>query len=123
MTQDEFETLVKQFFKEGTILYIVSPEHEKWLAPSTQVTTLHGPVSTEIRQMARIVRDTAIKGNKVVSFAHLSPVGHSTLETEVDVVATIGFDLNGFPGSSLVVIKKWRGHESIPSPGVWSATD
>ncbi|EBY9724802.1 hypothetical protein D5Q48_02520 [Salmonella enterica subsp. enterica serovar Larochelle] len=123
MTQDEFETLVKQYFKEGTILYIVAPESENWLTLSSRATTLRGPVSQEIRQMARIVRDTAIQGGKVVSFSHLSPIGHSNLETEVDVVATVGFDLDGSPGTSLVAIKKWRGYDAIPSPGVWPLTN
>ncbi|HCJ5819040.1 TPA: hypothetical protein NU463_004699 [Escherichia coli] len=71
--------------------------------------------------MARLVRDTAINGGKLVSFAHISSFSESSLDREVDVVATVGFDIFGVAGQDQIIVKKWRGLTAIPSPGVWPA--
>ncbi|ECB7140042.1 hypothetical protein E1A05_12475 [Salmonella enterica subsp. enterica serovar Braenderup] len=125
MTQDEFETMVKQYYKEGVILYIVEPGQEAWLNKATLSVAIRGEVTVEMRNMARLIHDTAITGGKLVSLAHFRTQGRDqvSLDAEVDVVATVGFDLDGLPGSNLVVIKKWRGYDAIPSPGVWPATN
>lgn len=121
MTQDEFETMVKQYYKEGAILYVVAPGHEQWLNPTTASTAIRGDVTVELRKMARLVRDTAINGGKLVSFVHISPFSESSLDREVDVVATVGFDIFGVAGQDQIIVKKWRGLTAIPSPGVWPA--
>ncbi|EJV9699385.1 hypothetical protein N8G32_000120 [Salmonella enterica] len=125
MTQDEFETMVKQYYKEGVILYIVEPGQEAWLNKATLSVAIRGEVTVEMRNMARLIRDTAITGGKLVSLAHFRTQGRDqvSLDAEVDVVATVGFDLDGLPGSNLVTIKKWRGYDAIPSPGVWPLTN
>lgn len=122
MTQDEFETMVKQYYKEGAILYVVAPSHEHWLNPATASTAIRGDVTLELRKMARLVRDTAINGGKLVSFVHISPSSESSLDREVDVVATVGFDIFGMAGQDQIIVKKWRGLTAIPSPGVWPLT-
>lgn len=121
MTQNEFETMVKQYYKEGAILYVVAPGYEQWLNPTTASTAIRGDVTLELRKMARLVRDTAINGGKLVSFAHISSFSESSLDREVDVVATVGFDIFGVAGQDQIIVKKWRGLTAIPSPGVWPA--
>ncbi|HFZ8294477.1 TPA: hypothetical protein ACIPA9_000149 [Salmonella enterica subsp. enterica serovar Java] len=121
MTQNEFETMVKQYYKEGAILYVVAPGYEQWLNPTTASAAIRGDVTLELRKMARLVRDTAINGGKLVSFAHISSFSESSLDREVDVVATVGFDIFGVAGQDQIIVKKWRGLTAIPSPGVWPA--
>ncbi|EKN1669970.1 hypothetical protein PWL21_004359, partial [Salmonella enterica] len=75
MTQDEFETMVKQYYKEGVILYIVEPGQEAWLNKATLSVAIRGEVTVEMRNMARLIRDTAITGGKLVSLAHFRTQG------------------------------------------------
>lgn len=122
MTQDEFETLVKQYIKKGTILLIVAPGAEDWLNHSTRADLLSGAVAPETNLLARVLRATALGGNKLAVIPHLMPDIDSRLETEVDVSATVGFDADGHSGVPQLIIRKWRCLDPIPSPGVWPLT-
>ncbi|QVW55264.1 hypothetical protein pEaSNUABM29_00224 [Erwinia phage pEa_SNUABM_29] len=122
MTQDEFISLVGQFYKEGLVLLIVEEDSVNWLNTTTLQSAVTDAITPSMCTMARVIRDTAIKGQKIALIAQRSVGGYSKLEMEADVVATVGFDINRIGKAPQLIITKWRGLEAIPSPGVWPLT-